>query len=278
MMHSLTHIWTSPNAVVACLEREYEALTARTSELDERDFLTMDAARFASPRMSPCSMYKPLSPLPHQHQHVACVGAYGGAVVLGGPAAPTGQRLGPGSFSSAPLESSLGSLQHLMSPGKAGGFMPAMPTAQQLLSPGKATVVAPMTLHSPLPMMTMGGSMSAAATPITEALGSAAWLRNITSQLAPEPTPSLQAIFAACSPNPGPVIARRVAEMAEVVLPNEQPSSTAFPLLQPSLSAERRVEVNVAVCVCVCAVHLAWMAEMVVMQPTLSEERLLRCV
>lgn len=132
------------NKVVAALEKEYEQHYSRgNSELDERDFLTTDFAKFASPRFSPGQM------------HFAMNKLRGGALRSGG-------LLGPGAHTTAPLQSPV---SHLPMHSLLG------------LPPG---------LHSPLPMMHLGSGGGAPATPVSEVMGAAAWLRGLTSGLSAE--------------------------------------------------------------------------------------------
>ncbi|KAJ9505709.1 hypothetical protein QJQ45_006425 [Haematococcus lacustris] len=53
------------SSAMSLLEREYDAVYSHQGELDERDFLATDMARFASPRMSPATAYNSSTPL-HQ--------------------------------------------------------------------------------------------------------------------------------------------------------------------------------------------------------------------
>lgn len=200
------------NCVVAALEREYEAHYTRASlELDERDFLSTDFSKFASPRCSPGAMHSAFSKLRNSP---------GGMVRSGG-------MLGPGAHMAAPSQP----LQQL----PLGGMLVGLAG-----------------LHSPLPIMNLtaaaGGPPS---TPLTELLGAAAWLRGITSNLAAEPTAVVQRHLlampaAAGATPPAALLSRRVREMVAAVIPDDHtPSSSLlspFPLLQPSLAAERRTE------------------------------------
>lgn len=204
--------------ITASLEREYIVHFQKQGEIDERDMLFMDLSRFASPRMTPTSAYKqaaaspyshsgPALPykMPHHHQ------------LLGGPQAQAGQRLGPGSFVS-PSEAVIGT---------PGGTLPMSHL--------------PFTMPSPMPIMQLG---PATATPITEAMGSAAWLRGATAGLKSEPSPALQRYFAMCVPNPASTLAKRVKEMTEAVIPSEQQQTTGFALVQPAVASYRREEVR----------------------------------
>jgi retinoblastoma-like protein 1 len=144
--------------VSSALEREYEAASGRAGfELDERDFLVTDFSKFASPRFSPGAMHTALNKL------------RGGPVGVGGLAGlsgmlPGGPLLGMGALP-VPLRGSglLGPGAHTTTPGLG-------------LGPG---------LLSPLPLMGLMGP-GQPGTPVTELLGSSAWLRATTASLAAE--------------------------------------------------------------------------------------------
>lgn len=222
------------NVCVAGLEREYESAVLRSGagEVDERECLFLDFARFASPRMSPRTAYGGANP----HATLAglqhTLGAQAGG--LASPLTPgkaNGRRLGPGAFSTGPR-------------------------GQALLSLAPQSM--PLGLQSPTPLMAMHmanhqaqqgapypGIMAAAATPISEAMVAAAWLRSLTSTLAPMPSSSLRKIFSTCDPDPAAVIHARAQDMAAAVLPQEQAAPAGpFQMLQPQLMTERRTEVR----------------------------------
>jgi hypothetical protein len=396
-------------AAIRALEREYQATQAVAGEIDEVEFLQVDMAKFASPRMSPATAYKlraqqqQQARLPMLQQLAAGVQAGGGAAaaqvgqvsaatpppvsapptqVLGGPTAQAGQRLGPGTFSTAPVPARAGAggtvvaapaaapapdgpahtctsparghatllpptsarssasgsgvppaapagaapaagagpsllsplpphqpALHPQVPTKSppallhGLMLPPGPKTNALRSPGLSTphntlaspsllyngslghsvslggrqpaagsTVTPTRLvngnmlHSPLPIMHLGpgGGVAAGAygrggmgpggglmTPVTEAMGTAAWLRAVTAPLSPEPSAVLRGLFEACHPNPEAIVAAGIAQMARAVLPDEQPAAagqeaaaaTAHP--HDTTASERRTEVCV---------------------------------
>ncbi len=121
---------------------------------------------------------------------------------------------------------------------------PSPPLVHALGVPHSGLLATAAVVHSPMPIALLGGGTS---TPVSEALGSANWLRAVTGALKPGPSPTLQRYFAACVPNPGPTIATRVREMTEAVLPNEAHFPAAFQMAQPSINAYRREEVRVCV-------------------------------
>ncbi|GFR43170.1 hypothetical protein Agub_g4220 [Astrephomene gubernaculifera] len=205
------------NRVVAALEQEYDQHYSRGGhELDEREFLSTDFTKFASPRFSPGQMHSVMSKF------------RGGPMPL-----RPGSLLGPGAHMTAPAHTSSHPLHMMMPPG----------------------------LHSPLPMMHLGVGPGQPGTPVSEAMGASAWLRGVTSSLAAEPSPALQrfltvvpaapaaAAAAPAGPHPAPSsvaqqLSRRVRDMVAAVIPDETVPSLLgpFPLLQPSLGAERRSE------------------------------------
>ncbi|KAG2492649.1 hypothetical protein HYH03_009065 [Edaphochlamys debaryana] len=213
---------------VAALEREYEQhYTRGGSELDERDFLGTDFTKFASPRFSPGAM------------HSALVKMRGGPMPL-----RPGGLLGPGAHTTAPSHPPL---SH-----------PGLHHAHGGMAPG---------LTSPLPMMHLGAGPGQPGTPVSEVMGASAWLRGITASLPAEPSAALQRFLAAvpvpagaapassggaAAPSAVPVtalpaaqqLARRVRDLVAAVMPEETAPSLLgpFPLLQPSLAAERRLE------------------------------------
>nr|BAN18534.1 retinoblastoma-like protein [Yamagishiella unicocca]BAN18535.1 retinoblastoma-like protein [Yamagishiella unicocca] len=207
------------NRAVAALEVEYEQHYVRgTSELDERDFLSTDFTKFASPRFSPGQMHSVMTKL------------RGGPMPL-----RPGDLLGPGAHTTAPSH----------------------PPTSHHMSMHIRMDIAPG-LHSPLPMMHLGAGAGQPGTPVSEVMGASAWLRGVTANLAPEPSPVLQRFLAAvnvpsgASQASGPPgsqslavqLSRRVRDMVASVIPDENGPSVLgpFPLLQPSLAAERRME------------------------------------
>ncbi|PNH01487.1 Retinoblastoma-related protein, partial [Tetrabaena socialis] len=220
------------NRAVAALEREYEQhYSGGGHELDERDFLYTDFTKFASPRFSPGQTHSAMSML--------------GAGPM--PLRPGG-LLGPGAHTTAPLHA---------------------PVIHQL--PMYVKMGVPPGMHSPLPMMHLGAAAGLPGTPVSEAMGASAWIRGITSSLGaealatlmmvtcalPQPSAVLQRFLAAIKvpsttgqaaglPPVPPVqqLSRRVRDMVAAVIPDDNAPSVLgpFPLLQPSLAAERRLE------------------------------------
>ncbi|KIY99778.1 hypothetical protein MNEG_8180, partial [Monoraphidium neglectum] len=167
--------------LVLYLDGSYQAEYERAGEIDEREFLTTDFGALASPR-----------------------GMIGGAgpVAAGGGATPSGAHANgfptPGSAAAA----------------GGGGGGPHM-LAKPPLAPPSARRPLSLGLQSPLPIMHLGPP--APATPITQAMGSVAWLRGLTADAAPEPSAALRQLLAAAGPDAGPVLVARVAEAADAV-------------------------------------------------------------
>ncbi|KAL6752965.1 hypothetical protein V8C86DRAFT_2737461 [Haematococcus lacustris] len=362
------------SSAMSLLEREYDAVYSHQGELDERDFLATDMARFASPRMSPATAYNSSAPLhrggrssipslqqlapsemlrncsepalqrwplsawpcsqstssaagtlPCDTVSPATVPAVPGlaawaasarrmpapaseaspvlqpvghsapwtqplqAFVGGCDTPPTGaalcspapchtgstrwqlntqnltglasqtNRLGPGTFSTvpSPTPSPGGPAQQLCLLAAAKQPQAALlqvqaasPTPQVACAPEHAVPCPPTPgrqaagpAYSPLPSMHLGSSQPSIVTPITETMGSAAWLRSVTQPLPLGPSATLKVLLAACQPDPSPVIAGRIAEMVGLVLPDEQPAQLlAFPVIHQTAAQERRAE------------------------------------
>lgn len=97
-------------------------------------------------------------------------------------------------------------------PAHANGAPGAKPP---LAPPGALRRPLSLGLQSPLPIMHLGPP--APATPITQAMGSVAWLRGVTKDAAPEPSAALRKLLAAAAPDAAEVLAARAAEAADAV-------------------------------------------------------------
>lgn len=82
------------NRVVAALEREYEQHYSRgATELDEREFLSTDFTKFASPRFSPGHMHSTMAKLRSGSMPLRSGGPLGPGLHTATPAHPGPQQL-----------------------------------------------------------------------------------------------------------------------------------------------------------------------------------------
>nr|ADI46925.1 MAT3m [Volvox carteri f. nagariensis] len=195
------------------LESEYEKHYEHGgSELDEREFLFTDFTKFASPRFSPGHMQSAITKMR-----------------LGPMPLRQGALLGPGAHTTAP--SSVSPRLNFRVPMSAG-------------------------MHSPLPVLNLSIDTGQPSTPVSEVMNISAWLRGRTANLAAEPSPGLTRYLAAVggtrseyvtgSASTAHQLGQRVRDLISSIIPEEKIPSLvgAFPLLQPSLTAERRLEVT----------------------------------
>nr|ABM47317.1 retinoblastoma-related protein [Volvox carteri f. nagariensis]ACA58120.1 retinoblastoma-related protein 1 [Volvox carteri f. nagariensis]ADI46854.1 MAT3f [Volvox carteri f. nagariensis] len=203
---------------LSALETEYaQHYTRGGSELDEREFLFTDFTKFASPRFSP------------RHMQSAVMKLRAGPLPI-----RQGSLLGPGAHTTA---------SYAISPSS--------------MNP-KTSLLARM--HSPLPKLNLGVETGPPVTPVSEIMSTSAWLRGITASLAAEPSPSVMRYLAEVAVPPdgeqgacvtvtlsaAEQLNQRVQELVSCIMPEEKIPSLlgSFPLLQPSLVSERRIEVT----------------------------------
>jgi hypothetical protein len=103
-------------------------------------------------------------------------------------------------------------------------------------------------LQSPLPMMALGPA--GPTTPISQAMGSVAWLRGLVKGQGLEPSPGLQRFMEAAGPDAGRVLVSRVNRAAQAVFLSDgrDPlASGGLQGLQQGLAQERQAEVGLRV-------------------------------
>jgi hypothetical protein len=107
-------------------------------------------------------------------------------------------------------------------------------------------------LQSPLPMMGLGPP--GPQTPISQAMGSVSWLRNLAQGLTAEPSAALQRYMQAAGAEAGPVLVERVQAAAEAVFMSdasgEPVMAGGLQGLQHGLAQERQTEVSWLGCSC----------------------------
>jgi hypothetical protein len=189
-------------------------------EIDERGLLRTDVSRLASPRFSPTWMassatahhgaggrgaaQQPGQAGPGQggpKRRAGCEGSEGSEGSVGGTGPPA--KLPAGGLSLVLCGGAGGAgAQPQAGPRPLGAFasppaplpssQPRPATGGSALAPGPGTAAALLALQSPLPLMCLGPSgFGPAATPVSEALGAAAWLRGMTASVPPDPSPAL---------------------------------------------------------------------------------------
>jgi hypothetical protein len=104
-------------------------------------------------------------------------------------------------------------------------------------------------LQSPLPMMGLGPPVP--ATPISQAMGSVAWLRGLTRGVSEQPSAALQRYMQAAGADAGGVLVQKVRAAAEAVFMSDAPGHTTMvgglQGLQHGLAQERHIEVRCVV-------------------------------
>nr|BAN18530.1 retinoblastoma-like protein [Gonium pectorale]BAN18531.1 retinoblastoma-like protein [Gonium pectorale]BAU61598.1 retinoblastoma-like protein [Gonium pectorale] len=195
------------NLALAALERVYEQhLACSGSELDEREFLTTDFTKFASPRYSPGQMHYVLSTL------------RGGST----PIRP-GILLGPGAHRTAPQQP-----------------MRSFPVSAG--TPGLHSPLPGVHCGDPGPPITPVSELMSASTWLRGLATTLTAEPSCTLQrfLAAVPVSVAQA---GTSLSAAEQLSRRIRELISLVIPDESSSTLlgSFPL-QPRLAAERRME------------------------------------
>jgi hypothetical protein len=208
-------------------------------EIDERDFLLHDFGALASPRTLP-----------------------GAADAAAGSAASgpgTLSSLAQAAFHAAAAAASSGGAHH-----PAGQKPPLAPGAGNAAAAG-AAARRPLSigLQSPLPLMQLG--QPGPATPISQAMGSVAWLKGAVKELALQPPASVQCYMDAAGADAGRVLSERVAAAAAAVFLGGGGGGAAaagaasrlgFPELQQGVAQERRDEVGGAGSCYICLLDL----------------------
>jgi hypothetical protein len=211
-------------------------------EIDERDFLLQDFGALASPRTLPGAA-DAAAALPHQAAAAA--------------AAP-GSAGGPGVLSSLAQAASHAAAAAAGGGGGGGGSHASQNPAKPPLAPGAGGAAGaarrPLSigLQSPLPLMQLG--QPGPATPISQAMGSVAWLKGAVKELALQPPASVQRYMDAAGADAGRVLSERVAAAAAAVFLGGAGGGAAaaagaasrlgFPELQQGVAQERRDEVG----------------------------------
>jgi hypothetical protein len=104
------------------------------------------------------------------------------------------------------------------------------------------------------------------ATPISQAMGSVAWLKGAVKELALQPPESVQRYMNAAGADAGRVLSERVAAAAAAVFLGGAGGAAAagaasrlgFPELQQGVAQERRDEVGDLSCCCWCCCCCCW--------------------
>ncbi|PNW81668.1 hypothetical protein CHLRE_06g255450v5 [Chlamydomonas reinhardtii] len=200
------------NRVVAALEREYEQHYSRgATELDEREFLSTDFTKFASPRFSPGHMHSTMAKLRSGSMPLRSGGPLGPGLHTATPAHPGPQQL---HLVPLGLHSPL-PMMHL----NAGPGVPGTPISEAMGASAWLRGVTSNMVAEPSPTL----QRFLAALPI-----------NSNSS---GPTPVQQ-------------LMKRVRDLVASVIPDEAAPSLLgpFPLLNTSLGAERRIEATKLYC------------------------------
>eukprot|EP00955_Chlamydomonas_euryale_P013108 141459-Chlamydomonas_euryale.AAC.1 len=181
-------------AVIEGLEREYRnCLSAKGGEFDEREFLVRDFSALASPRMSPMAFFNAA-----QRAHLSPM-----------PPVPFGRGGAPP--------------PKLHTPKQQGGSDDADAPQQQPRG-GAAGPLLAAGLQSPLPMarLAMSGGNAPSATPVTETLAAAHWLRNAVKGVPADPPRLLCEQLEELAGRDAPArVARNARELAEAALPDD---------------------------------------------------------
>ncbi|MEW5297065.1 MAG: hypothetical protein WDW36_000297 [Sanguina aurantia] len=223
------------NAVVAVLDREYEAHYSQSGEIDEREFLTLDFSKFASPRLNPGTATlltparqpapAPAAPLHPANPHPASAAAAAAAgIPAGSSPTPNGSSghsrslLGPGSHCTNPPSPSTSvhtahtthaAGPHADPPHSAGGgaWTGAVNGGgggrgvlhgglqRSSKSGGAWGARGALGGFSPLPSMGLTPGGGQAMTPISSSLASVTWLQQLAGKATEEPTANLQRYF-----------------------------------------------------------------------------------
>ncbi|MEW5315772.1 MAG: hypothetical protein WDW38_007178 [Sanguina aurantia] len=252
------------NAVVAVLDREYEAHYSQSGEIDEREFLTLDFSKFASPRLNPGTATlltparqpapAPAAPLHPANPHPASAAAAAAAgIPAGSSPTPNGSSghsrslLGPGSHCTnppLPLNLRPHSTHHTRSrsPRRSSPLRRWCGAARAGVRGGPGGRSGGF---SPLPSMGLTPGGGQAMTPISSSLASVTWLQQLAGKATEEPTANLQRYFTLTGhPGLAAVVHGRAQLLSAAAIPDDAPSVMPFPPAQPSLAASRRIEVR----------------------------------
>lgn len=232
---------TQLNDLVLSLDESYQKFYMQQGEIDERDFLLNDFGALASPRALPGAA------LPAAGAAAALATMPGAAAGLGAAAAAAA----PASAAAGTAAGVLAGLVQQVAHGGGSSLNPAKPP----LAPG-ALHRKPFSLglQSPLPLMQLG--QPGPSTPISQAMGSVAWLRGLVRDLPLEPPASLKRYMEAAGADAGRVLEERVQAAAAAVFLSDAatggaggavgvlPGQRPFPELQQGVAQERRDEVR----------------------------------
>ncbi len=204
--------------LVLYLDSSYQAEYERAGEIDEREFLTTDFGALASPRAM----------LGASAAAAAAAGS-GGSVAAPPHATPSSAGFAGGGGStpgSAAAAAAAHAAANGLSPVPAGLAAAGMTAKPPLAPPPGLRRPLALGLQSPLPIMHLGPP--APATPITQAMGSVAWLHGVTKDAAAEPSAALRQLLVSAGPDAGAVLLARVQEAADTVFgPPQQPFAAA---------------------------------------------------
>ncbi|KAG2429306.1 hypothetical protein HXX76_011074 [Chlamydomonas incerta] len=196
------------NRAVAALEREYEQHYSRgATELDEREFLSTDFTKFASPRLSPGHMHSTMAKLRSEPMPLRSGGLLSPGLHTTIPAHPGPQQMqlmGPAPWLHSPLP-----MMHL----NAGPGLQGTPISEAM---GASAWLRGVT-----------SSMAAEPSPALQRL------------LAALPINST-----GLGPTPAQLLMKRVRDLVASVIPDEAAPSVLgpFPMLNTSFGAERRTQ------------------------------------
>jgi hypothetical protein len=220
-------------------------------EIDEREFLLTDFGALASPRTMPGAVI---------HMPATALGSTAGPDSHTVQLRPLSESVNGSSHAaaarSADTAADRGHLQQQLSPLAA---LAAAATSEQQpqhvqkpplgpnMARSKAGGLVLQGLQSPLPMMGLGPPVP--ATPISQAMGSVAWLRGLTRGISEQPSPALQRYMQAAGAEAGAVLVQKVKAAAEAVFMSDGASGEAGVVgglqgLQHGLAQDRQTEVG----------------------------------
>ncbi|WIA37774.1 hypothetical protein OEZ86_014644 [Tetradesmus obliquus] len=229
--------------LVLSLDEAYSKFLATQGEIDERDFLLHDFGGLASPRTLPGADNAAAAALPHQAAAAAAAAAGGPGTLssLAQAATHAAAAAAAGAGSSSASHSHPAQQQHPAKPPLAP------PAAANAAAAAAARRPLSIGLQSPLPLMQLGHP--GPATPISQAMGSVAWLKNTVKELALQPPGTVQRIMDAAGADAGRILSERVAAAAAAVFLGGGVGAAAgagsrlgFPELQQGVAQERRDE------------------------------------
>ncbi|KAF8058436.1 RBR2 [Scenedesmus sp. PABB004] len=238
--------------LVLALDGAYGSWYRAQGEIDEREFLLNDYGALASPRTRPTTATAaPAQAAALPAAAAPSSGSGGGSG--GGSGAGSGSGAGGGGGAAA--LAAAGALAGLAAGGAGNGAKPP-------LAPGGAArrPIAVAGLQSPLPLMHLGPPHP--ATPISQAMGSVAWLRGLGKDAGVSPGAALQRYMAAAGADAGQLLVSRVQRAACAVFMADAPpgggaggdaggaggeaeaeaGAGAFPEVQQVVAQERRDE------------------------------------